>query len=117
MPTSDINAAEQTMVAEFAPNQWFLTRHWPENRSRVREILSTLLTSYPDRNARVLDVGCFNGYISLLAKLMGFDVTGSDAFGFPDRDLIFSKYGIQFLHSNLNDAVAFAGCPRLPFTP
>jgi len=95
------------MLEQFAGNEWFLENHWPENRQRVRRIMNALLQRYPGRNASVLDIGCFNGYMSLLARMLGFDVTGSDAFSFVDRQMIFRDFGIHFLESNLNDPTAF----------
>lgn len=108
---ADFELAERAMLQEFADNQWFLENHWPENRARVRRIVAALLQRYPGGAGRVLDVGCFNGYISLLARLVGFEVTGSDALGYSDRDLIFEKFGIDFISANLNDSQPFAAVP------
>jgi SAM-dependent methyltransferase len=103
-----LREAERAMLAEFSVNQWFLQKHWPENRARVRRILGALLERYPQRRARVLDVGCFNGYISLMARLLGFEVTGSDAEPYADRDVIFEKFGIGYVSANLNEGRPFA---------
>jgi SAM-dependent methyltransferase len=96
------------MLAEFSSNEWFLQHHWPENRARVRRILGALVAKYPQRGVRVLDVGCFNGYISLLARLLGFTVTGSDALPLGDRDAIFEKFGIEYFPANLNESRPFS---------
>jgi len=99
---SKFDETERQMLAQFAANEWFLENHWPENRERVRRIMNELLRRFPQRSARVLDVGCFNGYMSLFARLLGFEVTGSDAFAFVDRQMIFRDFGIEFLETNLN---------------
>lgn len=98
-----LDEAEHKMLEQFARNNWFLENHWPENRERVRRIMSVLLEKFPQRGACVLDVGCFNGYMSLLGHLLGFEVTGSDAVGLADRQVIFREFGIAFLEANLND--------------
>ena len=100
--------AEHKMLEQFADNGWFLQNHWPENRERVWRIMDVLLQRFPTRNANVLDVGCFNGYMSLLAHLLGFAVIGSDAVGIVDRQMIFREFGIRFVEANLNDPRPFA---------
>ena len=106
--TRTLDQAEHRMLEQFASNSWFLENHWPENRDRVRRIMNALLEKFPQRGASVLDVGCFNGYMSLLGHLLGFEVTGSDALGFGDRQMIFRDFGIAFLEANLNDPKPFA---------
>jgi 2-polyprenyl-3-methyl-5-hydroxy-6-metoxy-1,4-benzoquinol methylase len=108
-------AAINQMLREFSWNTWFLTNHWPENEARVRRMLKDLVDDYPDRDASVLDVGCFVGHISLLIRLMGFETTGADAVRFPEREIAFSKYGIHELHTNLDHEFPFQRVPSCAF--
>jgi 2-polyprenyl-3-methyl-5-hydroxy-6-metoxy-1,4-benzoquinol methylase len=57
----------------------------------------------PSREVRILDVGCFNGYISLLLAGLGYQVTGTDACELDDREERMEMAGIEFFFSNLND--------------
>ncbi len=96
-----IEAAVEGLLLEFAGNTWFTESFWPENEQRVRLILEDILGRLPTP-ARLLDVGCFNGFLSLLIKRLGYEVTATDAVSMPERDEMLGRHGIEFFYSNLN---------------
>lgn len=103
-----VDQAIAAMLAEFRGNDWMLDEHWPLNEPHVRMMIADVMARFPPGpNVRVLDVGCFNGYISFLFRQLGYQVTGTDVCELEDRDAIFAKAGIAFEFSNLNDAEPF----------
>jgi 2-polyprenyl-3-methyl-5-hydroxy-6-metoxy-1,4-benzoquinol methylase len=103
------------MLQEYAGNSWFLSEHWPVNELRIRRIANSLVSHFPERGAKVLDIGAFNGYVSVLLSLLGFRMTASDAHKLPEVDLFFSKYDIDFLPMNLNEPKPFVAMPAGSF--
>jgi 2-polyprenyl-3-methyl-5-hydroxy-6-metoxy-1,4-benzoquinol methylase len=99
----ETEAAVQTMLEQYSGNQWFLLEHWPVNEPRIRRIAGDLVKRFPARRAKVLDLGCFNGYLSLLLSGLEFRVTAADAHKLPEVDGFFGKHDIDFLQVNLND--------------
>ncbi len=90
----------------FADNPWFSDIHWPENEERIRTMITDRVSRFPE-GGRVLDVGCFNGYLSLLLKWSGFEVIGTDMEALDDRTRLFAQHGVIFREANLNDVDPF----------
>lgn len=104
----DIDQAIAAMIEQYRGNDWMLNEHWPLNEPHVRMMIADVVARFPPGpEARLLDVGCFNGYISFLFKQLGYHVTGTDVCELEDRQGIFAKAGIEFEFSNLNDAEPF----------
>ena len=104
----NIEQAIATMLSEYSNNEWLLKEYWPMNEPHVRLMISDSMARFPPgSDVRLLDVGCFNGYISLLFKQLGYCVTGTDAWGPEDSDSIFNKFDIDFVYSNMNDLNPF----------
>jgi len=96
------------MLDRYRDNDWMINEHWPLNEPHVRLMMTDILARFtPGSNVRVLDVGCFNGYISLLFNQLGYQVTGTDASDLEDRRVIFDEFDIEFVPSNMNDLVPF----------
>ncbi len=103
-----VDQAIAAMLAEFRGNDWMVNDHWPLNEPHVRMMIADVMARFPpEANVRILDVGCFNGYISFLFRRLGYQVTGTDVCQLEDREAIFAKAGISFEFSNLNDAEPF----------
>jgi SAM-dependent methyltransferase len=94
------------LLFEFAKNKWFVDSFWPENERRVRMILGELLRERPPP-AKVLDIGCANGFLSVLLRSLGYEVTGTDAAQAPELPRLFEARNISFFRSNLNDERPF----------
>lgn len=104
----EVEQAIGKMLVEYSGNEWMLNEHWPLNEPHVRLMVADVIARCPPGpNVRMLDVGCFNGYISVLFKHLGYQVTGTDVCELEDRHAIFAKHGIDFELSNLNDAEPF----------
>lgn len=96
------------MLDQYRDNSWMLNEHWPLNEPHVRLMIADVMARFPPgQGVRLLDVGCFNGYISLLFKQLGYQVTGTDACELEDRRTIFARADIDFVYSNLNDLDPF----------
>ncbi len=114
--SGEIERAIGAMLNEFSNNEWMLNEHWPLNEPHVRLMIADVMARFPPGpDVRLLDVGCFNGYISFLFQQLGYQVTGTDACELEDRRAIFEKAGIEFVSSNLNDAEPFAHLAREHF--
>jgi SAM-dependent methyltransferase len=106
---ADVEGAIAALGEEFRENEWFVYEYWPEFEPQVRVMLADIVACYPpSRRVRLLDVGCFNGYISFLLARLGYQVTGTDACDLADRRALFDKAGIGFFFSNLNELDPFA---------
>jgi SAM-dependent methyltransferase len=104
--------AEAEMMTAFADNSWFTGSYWPENRPRVAAMMHAAMQAYePGTRRRVLDVGCANGYIALLARLLGYSVTAVDDWALPERDVMFQRAGIDYIAANLNTIDGMASIP------
>lgn len=109
-----VERAIAAMLDQYRDNSWMLNEHWPLNEPHVRMMIADIMARFP-AGSDVLDVGCFNGYISLLFKELGYHVTGTDACELEDRRAIFDKPGIEFIYSNLNDLDPFERLARDSF--
>jgi len=100
--------AIRRLLEEYAGNDWFVSTCWPENEGRVQLMMCDVLARYvPDPGVRVLDVGCFNGYISFLFSQLGYSVTATDVYESGDRERLFAESSIEFVLANLNDLDPF----------
>ena len=105
---AEVERAIAAMLDEYRGNDWMLTEHWPLNEPHVRLMIADTMARFPPGpNVRLLDVGCFNGYISFLFTQLGYQVTGTDICELDDRRAIFEKAGVGFQSSNLNDLEPF----------
>jgi 2-polyprenyl-3-methyl-5-hydroxy-6-metoxy-1,4-benzoquinol methylase len=111
----EIEAAISRMLSAYSDNEWFLRQHWPMNAPRIRRIARDLLRRFPERQAKILDVGCFNGYLSQLAAEFGFQVTACDAHCLPEVERLSLHHRIGFFKTNLNEHPSFPSCADSSF--
>ena len=95
-----------SFVREFAGNEWFNRSYWPENRDRAIAMLEDLRERLP-AGSQVFDVGCANGFISMLLADNGYRVTATDAWLIEERGPMFTSRGVSFFQSNFNAAPPF----------
>lgn len=106
--TAQIERAIAAMRQEFRDNKWMLDEHWPLNEPHVRLMIADVMSRFPPSpTVRLLDVGCFNGYISFLFRQLGYQVTGTDICELERRDALFARAGIEFVRTNMNDPHPF----------
>lgn len=101
------------MLSEYSGNPWMLNEHWPLIGHHIRLAARDVMMRIPPASgARVLDVACGNGYVSVVLRQLGYDVTATDASELGDRARLFEKTGIEFVHSNLNELDPFENLPK-----
>jgi SAM-dependent methyltransferase len=89
---------------DFHWNSWFLNTYWPENEPRMHRMAEVVDRRFPAAaGGSVLEVGCANGYAAALFRMLGYQVTATDAYDDPDRDKLFLQHGIPYTPTNLND--------------
>src|SRR5947208_16793091 len=104
----EVERAIAATLDEFRDNEWMLDEHWPLNEPHVRLMIADVLERFPPGpRVRLLDVGCFNGYISFLFRRLGYRVTGADVYESAERDALFASAGIEFVRVNMNDPRPF----------
>lgn len=104
------------MLDYYRGNDWMLNEHWPLNEPHVRLMLRDIMSRFPPfTSARVLDVGCFNGYISVLLKQLGYEVTGTDACQATEHRDVFCRSGVKFVPCNMNELDPFKAFARDSF--
>jgi SAM-dependent methyltransferase len=100
------------LLNEFSNNSWFINSYWPENRPRINEIVEIALTQFQNPiGKKVLEVGCANGYVAYLFRLIGFEVSAIDAYQDQKRSELFQKNNIFYHESNLNSASPLSEIP------
>src|SRR5260370_11165484 len=103
----DTNTAINRLLDGFKNNPWFIDQYWPENSRRVLMMLSDARSRLARESSKVLDIGCGNGYVSMLFAMHGFKVTATDSWTLAERDASFKHYGVEFLESNFNNPQPF----------
>ena len=97
--------AEKAMLQALAHDREFLNRYWPEHRPRILRMLEAVadtLTGSRRKPARILDLGCSNGFLCVLGQELGAEVTGADAYMDVQRETLFRNRGIMEHRINLN---------------
>lgn len=101
--THSYEEAVAALLHEFAWNPWFGQTYWPENEPRIRQVVEFASPAATSGSARdVIEVGCANGYVACLFRLLGHNVTAVDAYEDPARTAMFAKHDIRYVDSNLN---------------
>lgn len=109
-----VEAAIGELREAFAADEWLLKEHWPVNEGRIRRVLADALTLVdPTSGARVLDVGCFNGYVSLLFAKLGYQVAAIDSEATIPPAVVAS--GVEYHQINLNTLEGWDAIPAGSF--
>lgn len=95
----------EEVKADLVANEDYLKNH--EHRFRVSAEAVQAVAGSSENKPRLLDIGCWPGYLSLYFKRQGWEVAAIDLK--PDRIPIISEAGIDLIAHNLNDD------PKLPF--
>jgi len=96
--------AVRALLDEFSWNPWFLNSYWPENEPRARFMTRIATEEFSDLAAPLgLEVGCANGYMAYLFRLLGFKMIAVDAYEDEKRSELFRKSDITYHQTNLND--------------
>jgi 2-polyprenyl-3-methyl-5-hydroxy-6-metoxy-1,4-benzoquinol methylase len=112
----DVRRAMDTLLADPTSNAWFRDIYWCENEARVQRMLLDVCRRFPDRpTTKVLDVGCYSGYISFLFGHIGYQVTATDALDMPASAGLLTQVKAEFFRSNFDDPAAFNAVPDATF--
>jgi 2-polyprenyl-3-methyl-5-hydroxy-6-metoxy-1,4-benzoquinol methylase len=103
-----IEVAVANLLRELASNKWFVDVCWPENRARALEMISDVLVRKRAAAPRLLDVGCFNGWLSYLFSQLGYRVSATDGDAPENAKALFARESIDFFPSNLNEITALS---------
>jgi SAM-dependent methyltransferase len=106
---NETDIAIDRLLDGFRGNRWFIDQYWPENSRRVLMMLSDARSRLAPESSKVLDIGCGNGYVSLLFAMHGFKMTATDIWTIAERDASFKKHGVDYFESNFNDTQPFKG--------
>lgn len=97
------------MLGHYPGNSWLVDEHWPLNEPLVRLMVKDVMMRFPPgRPARILDVGCFNGYISVLFRQLGYEVFATDAYKTEESTAVFQRAGVEFVSANMNELTPFS---------
>lgn len=99
-----VSEATAQLLQQFAWNPWFQEIYWPENAPRILSMVAAAEKLPGQLPRRTLEIGCGNGYVAALFRILGDDVTAVDAYEDPQRTEMFSRLGIAYQQTNLNDA-------------
>lgn len=112
--SSSYSESVQYLKKEFEWNPWFLKTYWPENEPRVHLMVRIARENLP-ACGRALEVGCANGYVAYLFRLLGYDVAAVDAYEDQKRSELFRKGGITYSETNLNSISPLSEFPSASF--
>ncbi len=114
--TTNVDTAIERMLDAYAANRWFVDEHWPVCAPHVLRFVTDLearLGTFEGR--RVLDVGCFNGFMSYLFAQLGCEVVAVDAdYGLENAPLL-ERVGVTFREVNLNELEPLRALPSDSF--
>ena len=102
--------------ALYPPASWFRDEHLAENRNRIERILCDIQRLVrPGPDVRVIDVGCFNGFLCYLLHQYGYQTAGTDALpdsAVPERQELMASLNAPYYPGNFNQPNPFPDCPR-----
>src|SRR4051812_26778948 len=100
----EVERAIGAMREKYRENIWMFDEHWPLNEPHVRLMIGDIIERFPSSSkTRLLDVGCFNGYVSFVFRELGYEVTATDVYEDEFRDRLFAEANIKCVLSNFNN--------------
>jgi SAM-dependent methyltransferase len=105
----------QALQRAYPPGTWFGDVYLEQNALRVRLLIRELLQVCPAAAAtRVLDIGCFNGFMGRALAALGYPVDGTDGATdaeVPERAAAFAGASGKFFVAHFNSPDPFPGQP------
>ena len=118
-PTTHPAEAWSRLKKVYPDETWFGGTHLEENKPRLMLMLQDIATWHPPGSpARIVDVGCFNGFLPYLLSQLGYQTAGIDAISLdrvPERTKIMAEVRAPFYQSNFNHLDPFPDVPRGTF--
>ncbi len=100
----------------YPDDTWFGGTHLEENKPRLMRMLGDIAVWHPPGSrARVMDVGCFNGFMPYLLGQLGYETAGIDALSLkqvPERTRIMGEANAPFYEANFNRLDPFDAIPK-----
>ena len=117
---ASFETAWKNLGAIYPADSWFRDVHLAEGKGRFQRIVRDLTGLVPpDQEHPVVDVGCYNGFLSYLLHQFGYVTSGIDGIAdqeVPERAGIIEKVGGKFYRGNFNDPEPFPDCPKDRFS-
>ena len=92
---------------------WFSSVHLEENKPRIWRMMGDLQRLLPPHaGAKVVDVGCYNGFLCYLAAQLGYQTAGIDALDLgkvPERTGVMASVNAPYHEANFNHLDPFHG--------
>lgn len=108
--------AWQRLKALYPRDEWFSSVHLEENKPRLLRMMGDLQKRLPPGTDRkVVDVGCFNGFLCYLTSQLGYQAAGIDALDIgkvPERTEVMAAVNAPFYEANLNHLDPFPASNR-----
>lgn len=118
-PVKTIKEAWARLKFLYPEDTWFGGVHLEENKPRLTKMLTDMTRWHPQgTTARLVDVGCYNGFLCYLFGQLGYETTGIDALGqevVPERPRILAEVGAPYFEANFNALDPFAKLPAAHF--
>ena len=114
-PAKNTPEAWNRLKQLYPDDTWFGGVHLEENKPRLRRMLADVTHWHPPgAPARLVDVGCYNGFLCYLFGQLGHETVGIDALGetaVPERPQVLAAVGARYFESNFNALDPFAHLP------
>jgi 2-polyprenyl-3-methyl-5-hydroxy-6-metoxy-1,4-benzoquinol methylase len=109
----NLTHAWQRLKALYPCDEWFSGVHLEENKPRLLRMMGDLMQRLPPGpDTKVVDVGCYNGFLCYLTHQLGYQSAGVDAIDLakvPERARIMTEIGAPYYLANFNHLDPFPG--------
>lgn len=105
--------AWQRLKALYPHDGWFSAVHLEENKPRLLRMMGDLQKRVPPgADRKVVDVGCFNGFLCYLTSQLGYRSAGIDSLDIskvPERTAVMAASNATYHEANFNHLDPFRG--------
>ena len=120
--TRNLDEAWSRLRRLYPDDTWFGGIHLEENRPRLFQMMADLLELLPPAtgtgSTRVVDVGCYNGFLCYLLTQFGYTTAGIDALAesaVPERTGMLKEINAPYFEANFNELDPFPAVPTDSF--
>jgi 2-polyprenyl-3-methyl-5-hydroxy-6-metoxy-1,4-benzoquinol methylase len=118
-PATTAEEAWDRVKQVYPDSTWFGGTHLEENKPRLTRMLGDVMAWHPPGTpARIVDVGCFNGFLCYAFGQLGYQTAGIDAIDekqVPERARILGEVKAPCYAGSFNELDPFAAVPQAAF--